>query len=53
MSEEEPRHRGHAPRRHKWAFRALIGVCVLVLIVGVGLVAVGWFLWTRWTRRVR
>jgi len=40
MSEEDPRHRGHAPRRHKWAFRVLIGLCVLVLIVGVGLVAI-------------
>jgi LCP family protein required for cell wall assembly len=39
MSEEEPRHRGHAPRRHTWAFRGLVGVCVLVLIIGVGMVA--------------
>jgi LCP family protein required for cell wall assembly len=40
MSEEDPRHRGHTQKRHKWAFRALIGLCVLVLVVGVGLVVV-------------
>jgi LCP family protein required for cell wall assembly len=42
MSEEEPRHRRRRrrPRRHKWAFRVLVGFCVFLLLVGVGLVAV-------------
>lgn len=40
MSEEDPRHRFRAPRRHKVAFRVLVGLCVLVLIIGVGLVAI-------------
>jgi LCP family protein required for cell wall assembly len=35
MSEEEPRHRGRTPGRHKWAFRVLIGFCVLILVLGV------------------
>ena len=38
MSEEEPRHRGRTPRRHTWAFRVLVGLGVLVLVIAVGVV---------------
>ena len=38
MSEEEPRHKGHLPRRRKITNRVLIGLCVVLVIASTAFV---------------